>query len=114
MDGEPYQGKDTNAERLVTVLTLIDTPERLEIDFNGPKPLLSASGKEPQVAGVVVMDNRHIEVIDFNVSKGLPPQPITEESCIVVIENSQTGRKASKGAIFPDMTEVLKIINHKL
>ena len=61
------------------------------------------------VKGVINLRGQVIPVIDLRAKFGMPSRERTEETCIVVAEIHQAGRKVSTGVIVDRVSEVLNI-----
>jgi len=61
------------------------------------------------VKGVINLRGQVIPVIDLRAKFGMETTQTTEETCIIVVEISQTGRKFSTGIVVDHVQEVLDI-----
>jgi len=63
----------------------------------------------PYVKGVVNLRGQVIPVIDLRTKFNMPSADITEQTCIIVVETLQQGRKFSTGIVVDHVSEVLDI-----
>jgi purine-binding chemotaxis protein CheW len=63
----------------------------------------------PYVKGVINLRGQVIPVLDLRGKFGMPTAQTTEETCIIVVEISQQGRKLSTGIVVDHVSEVLDI-----
>jgi purine-binding chemotaxis protein CheW len=71
--------------------------------------------RTPQhVKGVINLRGQVIPVVDLRAKFGMPDVPRTEETCIIVVETRQNGRKLSTGVIVDHVSEVLDIAAEKI
>ena len=61
------------------------------------------------VKGVINLRGQVIPVIDLRAKFGMETAEVTEQSCIIVVEIAQEGRKSSMGIIVDRVQEVLDI-----
>jgi purine-binding chemotaxis protein CheW len=61
------------------------------------------------VKGVINLRGQVIPVIDLRAKFGMPTTEKTEETCIIVVEITQQGRKFSTGIVVDHVSEVLDI-----
>jgi purine-binding chemotaxis protein CheW len=61
------------------------------------------------VKGVINLRGQVIPVIDLRAKFGMETAKVTEETCIIVVEISQNGRKFSTGTVVDHVQEVLDI-----
>ncbi len=61
------------------------------------------------VKGVINLRGQVIPVIDLRAKFGMETTEVTEETCIIVVETSQGGRKFSTGIVVDHVQEVLDI-----
>ncbi len=61
------------------------------------------------VKGVINLRGQVIPVVDLRAKFGMPATDITEQTCIIVVEITQTGRKSNTGIIVDRVQEVLDI-----
>lgn len=61
------------------------------------------------VKGVINLRGQVIPVIDLRAKFGMPAIPRTEQTCIIVAEMEQTGRRIRTGLIVDRVSEVLNI-----
>jgi purine-binding chemotaxis protein CheW len=66
------------------------------------------------VKGVINLRGQVIPVIDLRTKFGMDAVPATEETCIVVVEITQEGRKLSTGLIVDRVKEVLNIASESV
>jgi purine-binding chemotaxis protein CheW len=63
----------------------------------------------PHVKGVVNLRGQVIPVIDLRSKFGMAAAPVTDETCIIVVEITQSGRKFNTGIVVDRVQEVLDI-----
>jgi purine-binding chemotaxis protein CheW len=63
----------------------------------------------PYVKGVINLRGQVIPVVDLRTKFGMETAEITEQTCIIVVEITQTGRKFNTGIIVDRVQEVLDI-----
>ena len=63
----------------------------------------------PDVRGVINLRGQVIPVVDLRTKFGMEPADVTDETCIIVVETTQTGRTFSTGIIVDRVQEVLDI-----
>ena len=63
----------------------------------------------PYVKGVINLRGQVIPVVDLRTKFGMQTAEVTEQSCIIVVESTQSGRKANTGIIVDRVQEVLDI-----
>ncbi len=63
----------------------------------------------PYVKGVINLRGQVIPVIDLRTKFGMEPVEVTDETCIIVVEIAQSGRKFNTGIIVDRVSEVLDI-----
>jgi purine-binding chemotaxis protein CheW len=63
----------------------------------------------PHVKGVINLRGQVIPVIDLRAKFGMETAAVTDETCIIVVEITQTGRRFSTGIIVDRVQEVLDI-----
>lgn len=61
------------------------------------------------VKGVINLRGQVIPVIDLRTKFGMSAADVTEETCIIVVETSQAGRKFNTGIVVDRVCEVLDI-----
>jgi len=61
------------------------------------------------VRGVVNLRGQVIPVIDLRTKFGMEPTEVTDETCIIVVEITQNGRKSNTGIVVDRVQEVLDI-----
>jgi purine-binding chemotaxis protein CheW len=61
------------------------------------------------VKGVINLRGQVIPVIDLRTRFGMATSPITDRTCIIVVETHQTGRQLSTGIVVDHVQEVLDI-----
>lgn len=61
------------------------------------------------VKGVVNLRGQVIPVVDLRLKFGMPSAEVTEQTCIIVVEIDQSGRKFSTGIVVDNVSEVLEI-----
>lgn len=61
------------------------------------------------VRGVVNLRGQVISVIDLRATFGMPSEPRTDQTCIIVLETRREGRKVCCGMIVDRVREVLNI-----
>lgn len=71
---------------------------------------ITAVPQTPQhVKGVINLRGQVIPVIDLRAKFGMESAEVTEQTCIIVVEASQNGRKFSTGVVVDRVQEVLDI-----
>ena len=66
------------------------------------------------VKGVINLRGQVIPVIDLRANFGMETTDVTEETCIIVVETSQGGRKFSTGIVVDRVQEVLDIAGENI
>lgn len=66
------------------------------------------------VKGVINLRGQVIPVIDLRAKFGMETTDVTEETCIIVVEISQGGRKFSTGIVVDHVQEVLDIAGESI
>ncbi|MFT3785575.1 MAG: chemotaxis protein CheW [Tepidisphaeraceae bacterium] len=66
------------------------------------------------VKGVINLRGQVISVIDLRAKFGMEEAQRTDETCIIVVETSQAGRKLSTGLIVDKVSEVLNIASESI
>ena len=66
------------------------------------------------VKGVINLRGQVISVIDLRLKFGMEPADRTEETCIIVVEIRQSGRKLNTGIVVDKVKEVLDINADKI
>jgi len=61
------------------------------------------------VKGVINLRGQVIPVVDLRSKFGMEPAEVTEETCIIVVEIAQSGRKFNTGIVVDRVQEVLDI-----
>jgi purine-binding chemotaxis protein CheW len=68
----------------------------------------------PYVKGVINLRGQVIAVIDLRCKFGMEAAERTEQTCVIVVEIKQGGRKLSTGIIVDHVSEVLNIAGEKI
>lgn len=68
----------------------------------------------PHIKGVINLRGQVISVIDLRARFGMLPAEQTDQTCIIVVEIKNEGRKLSTGIIVDSVTEVLSIANENI
>ncbi len=63
----------------------------------------------PYIKGVINLRGQVIPVVDLRTKFGMETAEVTEQSCIIVVEITQSGRKFNTGIIVDHVQEVLDI-----
>ena len=63
----------------------------------------------PYIKGVINLRGQVIPVVDLRAKFGMETAEVTEQSCIIVVEITQSGRKANTGIVVDRVQEVLDI-----
>jgi purine-binding chemotaxis protein CheW len=66
------------------------------------------------VKGVINLRGQVIPVVDLRAKFGMEAIEVTEQTCIIVVETSQTSRKSSTGIIVDRVQEVLDITDESI
>lgn len=66
------------------------------------------------VKGVINLRGQVISVIDLRMKFGMEAAERTDETCIIVVETTQNGRKLSTGLIVDRVSEVLNIADEQI
>lgn len=66
------------------------------------------------VKGVINLRGQVISVLDLRMKFGMEEAQRTEETCIIVVETSNAGRKLSIGLIVDKVSEVLNIVEENI
>jgi purine-binding chemotaxis protein CheW len=66
------------------------------------------------VKGVINLRGQVIPVIDLRAKFGMDTKDVTEETCIIVVEITQKGRKFNTGIVVDHVQEVLDIAGDKI
>ena len=64
----------------------------------------------PYVRGVINLRGQVISVVDLRARFTMPPVPRTEQTCIIVVEINNDGRRISMGIVVDRVLEVLNIL----
>jgi purine-binding chemotaxis protein CheW len=68
----------------------------------------------PYVKGVINLRGQVIPVIDLRAKFGMETTAVTEQTCIIVVEITQAGRKFNTGIIVDRVSEVLDIAGQNI
>ena len=66
------------------------------------------------VKGVINLRGQVIPVLDLRGKFGIPSADVTEETCIIVVEIAESGRKANTGIVVDRVQEVLDIAGENI
>jgi purine-binding chemotaxis protein CheW len=68
----------------------------------------------PYVKGVINLRGQVIPVIDLRAKFGMETSEVTDQTCIIVVEIAQSGRKFNTGIVVDGVQEVLDIDGHDI
>jgi purine-binding chemotaxis protein CheW len=66
----------------------------------------------PHVKGVINLRGQVIPVVDLRAKFGMETTEVTEQTCIIVVEITQGGRKSNTGIVVDRVQEVLVSTTH--
>ncbi len=66
------------------------------------------------IKGVINLRGQVIPVVDLRAKFGMETAEVTEQTCIIVVEIAQSGRKFSTGIVVDRVQEVLDIAGHDI
>ena len=76
---------------------------------------ITAIPKTPEhVKGVINLRGQVIPVVDIRTLFGMQTKEVTEQTCIIVVEITMSGRKLSTGVIVDQVSEVLDIAGEEI
>jgi len=107
------QGTATDKEGKYLTFALANEEYGLEIlkvrEIIGYIDVTALPQTPPYVKGVINLRGQVIPVIDLRAKFGMETSEVTDETCIIVVEITQSGRKFNTGIVVDRVQEVLDI-----
>ena len=89
--------------------------EILEVrEINGYMQITAVPQTPQHIKGVINLRGQVIPVVDLRLKFGMNAADVTEETCIIVVEISQGGRKYQTGIVVDRVSEVLDIAGENI
>ena len=83
-------------------------------EINGYMQITAVPQTPQHIKGVINLRGQVIPVVDLRLKFGMNAADVTEETCIIVVEISQGGRKYQTGIVVDRVSEVLDIAGENI
>ncbi|MGC4030958.1 MAG: chemotaxis protein CheW [Tepidisphaeraceae bacterium] len=80
----------------------------------GMMPITAVPRMPKHVKGVINLRGQVIAVVSLRTKFGMPEIPSTDQTCIIVVEHANDGRKVDTGIIVDRVSEVLSIAESQI
>ena len=98
----------------ITSFLVIDSENGIQIKTYKRTELYLSDWLPDYIVGSVKINDQVVPVIDLDAKKGLTPQKLDDNSCIILQQHTDGKHTITTGALYEDISAVLEIISRKL
>ncbi len=101
-------------EKRVTTFTAQQQDNGMKLMIAGWMQMHPARNMPNYVRGTIRLDEENVPIVDLQAKTGKTPKRITENACVVLYERKSGKKTVTTGAIYEDVTDLLKSMRGKL